>query len=343
MSVFAPQEVLFRKYPEMHKLWDDHERAHWIIHDADLRADVSQWRTGKITEREKAFIKMILRLFTQADTDVAASYIDRLLPLFKSLDAREMLLSFANREFTHMNGYKLLNDTLGYDSEEFMTEFLSFQEMRAKHEFLMEDADLSTPAGVALYLVKQIHAEGTSLFGSFAMLLAFSQHGKLPGMVSINKWSIPEESMHASGLAMLFREVVSEHPEIITDDFKLKAYDIARQVVVMEDAFIDLCFSVGGETVVDQASVKRYVRRVADYRMTQMGFKGQFDIAEDPLPWISYIVGNTFVNFFEATSVEYSKASMIGEFVYPKFSTEAREHLRPKPKRRAPTVAPAVQ
>ena len=80
----------------------------------------------------KEFIKMILRLFTQANTNVCAGYVEKLLPVFRNADARMMLLSFANREVTHQLGYKRLNDTLGYDSEEFMSEFLAFEEMQDK-------------------------------------------------------------------------------------------------------------------------------------------------------------------------------------------------------------------
>ncbi len=90
-----------------------------------------------------------------------------------------MLLSFANREVTHMLGYKRLNDTLGYDSEEFMSEFLDYSEIKEKHDFMIESVDLSTPSGIAEYLAKQVLMEGVNLFASFAMLLSFSKKGLL--------------------------------------------------------------------------------------------------------------------------------------------------------------------
>ena len=92
------KEVFITDYIQLQEILNEHERAHWIADEADMRTDVEQWKSGKIKEEEKSFVKMILRLFTQADTDVCSAYVNRLLPVFKHPDARTMLLSFANRE-----------------------------------------------------------------------------------------------------------------------------------------------------------------------------------------------------------------------------------------------------
>lgn len=316
MSITLPTEIFVPKYIKLQETLTEHERAHWVPDEAQMQTDVEQWKSGKITEPEKAFIKMILRLFTQADTDVCASYVEKLLPVFKNADARMMLLSFANREVTHMLGYKRLNDTLGYDTEEFMSEFLQYSEMKSKHDFMIESADLKSPTGVAEYLAKQVLMEGVNLFASFGMLLSFSQEGKLPGMVSINQWSIVDESLHVKGLCELFRQYLQEHPRIVNDKFKAKIYETARKVVEMEDSFVDLVYSVGHTTAVSKEQVKAYVRYVCDYRMQQLGLKPQFDVETQPIPWIDYITGNTLGNFFESTVVQYSKTSLVGDWVY---------------------------
>lgn len=316
MSLYQAQEVYTPRYLTLIEIYNSHERDHWIPDEADMRADVEQWKNGKIPAEEKAFIKMVLRLFTQNDKNISDAYVDRLLPLFKDFDARQMLKSFASREDCHVNAYKKLNDTLGYDSEEFMKEFLSFSQMKEKHDFMMESGDLTTPSGIASYLARQILMEGVNLFASFAMLLSFSQQGKLPGMVSVNQWSIADETSHVRGLCELFRLHLEENPSVINNAFKHGVYEVAREVIRLEDEFIDLCFSVGKTSVVDADSLKAYIRYVCDYRMQQMGFKPQFGITSNPIGWIDDITGNTFGNFFETTSVQYSKASMTGEWVY---------------------------
>lgn len=310
-------EIFVPRYQKLLDIYKKHERAHWIVDEADMSQDVVQWKDGTITEGQKAYIKMILRLFTQSDTDVCKGYVEKLLPAFKNADARIMLLSFASRETTHMLGYKHLNDTLGYDSHEFMSEFLSYKEMKDKHDFMIEDADLRSNKGKAEYLGKQILMEGVNLFAVFAMLLDFSRMGQLPGMVSINQWSVIDESMHAEGLTEMFTVFVEENPSVINEDFKKTMYSTARRVVELEDNFIDLCYSVDVPVKLAKQDLKDYIRYVCDYRMQQMGFKPQWNIEKNPLPFIETITGDSvFGNFFEATITAYSKDSLTGEWEY---------------------------
>lgn len=293
-----------------------HERGHWVTDEVDLRIDTEQWKIGKITPGNKAFLLMILRLFTQADSDVCSAYVNKLIPMFKAPDVQMMLLSFASRETTHVRGYRLLNETLGYDSVEFMSEFLKYSQMKDKHDFMIEEVPLETPAEKINYLAKQVLMEGVNLFGSFAMLMSFAQEGKVPGTVSVTNWSISDESHHVEGLSELFRIAILEHPKVVNSAFKASIYETARRIVTLEDEFVDLCYSVGENTAATADQVKAYIRYVCDYRMVQLGMKPQFGIKENPLPWMDLVSSNVFVNFFEATSVQYSKASLEGDWVY---------------------------
>ena len=310
-------EIFVPRYHKLQEILEKHERAHWIAAEADMTQDVTQWKDGTISPSRKAFIKMVLRLFTQSDTDVCAGYAEKLIPVFKNADARMMLLSFANREVTHILGYKRLNDTLGYDSKEFMSEFLEYKEMKTKHEFMIEQANLRSHKGIAEYLAKQILMEGVNLFASFAMLLNFSRLGLLPGMVSVNLWSTIDESTHVEGLTEIFRIFIEENPSVVNEEFKHIVYETARSVVKMEDDFIDLCYNVEAIKKLDKQDLKDYIRFVCDYRMQQMGFKAQFGIEKNPLPFIEEITGDGVLgNFFEATITSYSKDSLVGEWEY---------------------------
>lgn len=316
MSIVESTEIFVPTYLSLQEVLDKHERAHWNVDEADMRVDVEQWKNGKITDSEKAYIKMILRLFTQSDTNVAASYVERLLPIFKSADARMMLLSFASREVTHMKAYKKLNDTLGYDSAAFLSEFLSFSEMKEKHEFMIEAMPLQTPLQIAIYLAKQALMEGVNLFGPFSMLLSYAGEGKLPGMININKWSIRDESYHVAGLTDLLRIFLVENPEVVGNEFKAAVYTTYTEAIRLEDNSIDLAYSAGTNNNATADQVKAYVRYIGDYRMQQMGLKPQYGITDCPLPIVEQVTGNVLGNFFETTIVEYSKNSLAGEWVY---------------------------
>ena len=274
-----------------------HERVHWTEQDAKLGIDVTQWKNGKITEDEKNLISNILRLFTQSDVNVGQAYYDKLIPVIKNNEARNMFGSFAAREAIHQRAYALLSDTLGF-GEKFYFEFLEYNQMKEKHEFMIENIG-KTQHDFAVYLAKQTMMEGISLFASFAMLLNFDRLGKLPGMCDIVRWSMVDESIHIEGNCALFREFLEEHPSIVNDVFKKEVYRTARKLVKLEDSFIDRAFKLGGVDNLDKEDVKKYVRYVADYRLQQLGFKKNWHVKENPLEWIDSMMGKTFGNFFE--------------------------------------------
>lgn len=322
MSLTNYSEVYSPNYHSLVEITQKHEKIHWHEHEAKLNTDVEQWQQGKISEPEKDLVKNILRLFTQSDLNVGQGYYDKLIPVIKNNEARNMLGSFAAREGTHQRAYALLSDTLGF-GKDFYWEFLEYHEMKEKHEFMVES--IGKGAGdFAKYLAKQTLIEGVGLFASFAILLNFDRLGKLPGMCDVVRWSMADESVHVEGNSMLFRLFLEEHPRIVNDEFKREVYDCARNLVTLEDSFIDKAFSLGGVSNLTTAEVKAYMRYVTDYRLIQLGFKPNWDIEVNPLSWIDTLMGKTFGNFFEREIVEYAKANLTGNYQsgYPKPVTD---------------------
>ena len=316
MSLFKYSEVYSPKYLSLLEIAGTHERIHWTKEEVKLQDDVEQFKRGRITDDQKQFIKSILRLFTESDKNVAQGYLDVLMPLYKNNDARMMLMSFAAREAIHQTAYALLNDTLGY-GDDFYYEFKDWAEMKEKSDFMLFEFNSGDKIkdGI-MFLAKQTLIEGISLFASFVMLLNFDRSGLLPGMVDVNKWSIKDEGMHVSGNSELFKLSLKEKPQYVNDDFKKDIYDTARELVRLEDAFIDTCFQNREISNLKAQDVKDYIRYIADIRLTQLGLKANWGITKNPLPWVDMLVGKTEASFFERAVIEYSKGNLTGEWVY---------------------------
>jgi glutaredoxin 3 len=124
-------------YPWAVEITTRHEKAHWIEDELDLSEDVSDWKSGKVTQVEKDYVTNILRLFTQSDVAVGQNYYDQFIPKFKNNEIRNMLGSFAAREGIHQRAYALLNETLGLPDSEYHA-FLEYKEMVNKIEFMQE-------------------------------------------------------------------------------------------------------------------------------------------------------------------------------------------------------------
>ena len=87
--------------------------------------------------------------------------------------------------------------------ETIYNEFLTYQEMRDKHNFAESLLDSNDPLfQMALF---SGFIEGMQLFSSFAMLLNFTRFGKMRGMGQIVHWSTVDESLHTEAMIKLFR------------------------------------------------------------------------------------------------------------------------------------------
>jgi glutaredoxin 3 len=300
------------KYPWAVELTKKHEEIHWVEDEAELSEDVMDWKT-KLNDAEKDFITQVLRLFTQSDVQVGENYHELLIPKFRNNEARNMLSSFANREGVHQRAYALLNDTLGLPDEDFH-KFLEYTEMSDKIDF-MKQGDINSHTGLALSLAQSVFNEGLSVFASFVMLLNFQRYGKMKGMGTIVEWSIRDETLHVQGNAKLFREFCQEHPRIVNDELKSKIYQMAKDVVKLEDRFIKLAFNGLEMEGLTETDVKQYIRHIADRRLLQLGMKPNFKVKDNPLPWLDWVLnGASHDNFFEKRVTEYSVNGMEGDW-----------------------------
>lgn len=311
MSLLEYNKTYVPTHPHYVELTKKHEKIHWGEWEVKLDSDIDDWRLGRVSPQEKQFISSILRLFTQSDVTVGEDYYENLIPWIKNNEARNMLGSFAAREGVHQRAYALLNDTLG-KGEEFYLEFLEYKQMSDKIEWMITSSK-DIPALIKS-VAHQTLAEGVMLFASFAMLLNLQRFGVMMGMGDVNQWSIRDESVHIEGLTRLFRDLAAEFPQFIDDKFKLSIYELAREVVKLEDAFIDLVFDSGDSRGITREEVKQYIRSVTDYRMKQLGLKEQFNV-DNPFDWLQWLTSpNSVENFFENNTANYSKDSMTGSY-----------------------------
>ncbi len=299
-------------YPWAYEAWLKHEQAHWLHTEVPMLEDVKDWKK-KLTAEEKAFLTNIFRFFTQGDIDVAGGYVKNYLPYFKQPEIRMMLLGFAAREGLHIAAYSHLIETLGLPEVTY-SQFLEYQEMKDKHDYVMEVSSKNgDPASTATHIaVFSAFTEGMQLFSSFIMLLNFPRHGLMKGMGQIVTWSIVDETIHTESMLKLFKEYIKENPEIWNDELKGKIYTIAERMVELEDKFIDLC---GEARNLTKDQLKQYIRYIADRRLISMGLKGIFKVKKNPLPWVEEMINApVHGNFFENRVTDYAKGALTGSW-----------------------------
>ena len=300
------------QYPWAFEAYDQQQKMHWLPSEVPLAEDVRDWNE-RLNEKEKNLITQILKFFTQGDVDIAQAYLDNYIPKFKPPEIRMMLSSIATSEANHAHSYSLLNDTIGLPD----TEYKAFQEYKAmsdKHDYLFRSKGEGVEGMARELATFSAFGEGLQLFASFVMLLNFQRFGKMKGMCQIVTWSIRDESHHVDNMIKLFHALIDENKHIWNDDFKKTLYDVARDMVSLEDKFIDLAFEQGGVEGIEPDQIKQYIRHIADRRLLQLGLKPNFAVKDNPLPWLDWVLnGVEHTNFFENRATEYAKGSMTGD------------------------------
>ena len=300
------------EHPWMFDYYSQQNQMHWFPEDVPLHNDVKDWQT--MTAEEKNLLTQIFRLFTQSDVDVSSGYVDRYMKIFKKPEARMMMGSFNNMESIHQHAYSLLLDTVGMPEVEYKA-FADYEAMAAKHEYIdsvkvAKGDKRSIAKALAVY---SGFTEGLQLFSSFIILLNFPRFGKMKGMGQIITYSIRDESLHVEAMTKLFREFIQENIEIWDDDFKAEIYQACREMVDLEDRFLDLVFEQGNIEGLTKAEMQKYIRYIADRRLLQLGLKPNYNIKDNPLNWLDDVLGVEHQNFFEGRATTYMKAGMRGD------------------------------
>ena len=275
--------------------YDTMQKMHWLPSEVPLHEDIRDWNE-RLTKEEKNLINQILKFFTQGDVDIAKAYLDNYIPKFKPPEVRMMLSSFATAEANHAHAYALLNDTIGEPELLDFKAFQEYKEMADKHEYLFTDKGKGVQGLAREIACFSAFGEGLQLFASFVMLLNFQRYGRMKGMCQIVTWSIRDETHHVESMIKLFKTLVKENPNIWTEKFKASIYQTARDMVELEDKFIDLAFGMGPIEGLTAQEIKDYIRWIGNRRLIQLGLEPIYKVEKNPLTWLDTMLNLSLIH-----------------------------------------------
>ncbi len=298
-------------YPWCYEAWLTQQRIHWLPEEVPLAEDVRDWKKN-LSPAEKNLMTQIFRFFTQADVEVNNCYMKHYSRVFGPVEVQMMLGAFANMETVHIAAYSHLLDTVGMPELEYQA-FLKYKAMKDKYDYL-QTASMKSRHDIAKTMAMfGAFTEGVQLFASFAILMNFPRFNKMKGMGQIITWSVRDETLHCLSMIRLFRTFIEENPDIWTEKLQSEITECCREIVKIEDNFIDLAFEMGGVEGLEPQEVKDYIRYISDRRLQQLELEPIFGIDKNPLPWMDIMLnGAEHANFFENRATEYSKASTQG-------------------------------
>ncbi len=311
MSLLTPRPSYAPfEYDQAYKYWELQQQSHWLHTEVNMASDVNDWKMN-LTESEKLVVGNILKGFTQSEVFIQEYWSQMVGKWFKKPEIQMMAATFAAFESIHAVSYAYLNQSLGLED---FSAFLSEPTAKAKIDRLITTKGKSKEEIARSLAVFSAFNEGVNLFSSFAVLLNFSRFNKLKGVGQIIAFSIKDESLHSEAGCWLFRTLVSEFPEIWTDDLREEIYASARLTVELEDAFIDKAFEVGSVEGLDVADLKAFIRHRANCKLNDLGLKKNWKTVDKEalqrMEWFDVLSsGVSHADFFAARVTDYSKGS----------------------------------
>lgn len=259
-------------YPDADRYCDLQNSVHWLPNEVSLGSDIDDWKR-KMTDAEKALISQILKGFVATEIFIEDYWAAKVSRWFKHPEIQGMAVTFAAFERIHAKAYARLNEELHMlDFEAFVHEPTS----KAKIDRIMSVKGNDKVNIAKSLAVFSAFNEGVNLFSSFAILVSFQQRNLMKGVGKIIEFSIRDESLHSEAGCWLFRQLISEFPEIWTDELKQELYDSARTTVALEDDFIDRAFDTGPVEGIDPKDLKNYIRFRTNTKLADIGLKSNW-------------------------------------------------------------------
>ena len=311
MSILTPRATYAPfEYEQAYKYWELQQQSHWLHSEIAMSSDINDWKLN-LTESEKNLIGHILKGFTQSEVFIQEYWSQNVAKWFKKPEIQMMAASFASMESIHAVAYAYLNQSLGLED---FSAFLHEPTAKAKIDRLIETKGRSREDIAKSLAIFSAFNEGVNLFSSFAILLNFSRFNKMKGLGQIIAFSIKDESLHSEAGCWLFRTLIGENPDLLTDDLKKSLYDAARTTIDLEDAFIDKAFEMGEVEGLTSKDMRNFIRHRCNTKLEDLGLKKNWKNVDkesiDRMSWFDVLSGGvSHSDFFSSRVSDYSKGN----------------------------------
>ena len=312
MTLFTPRAAYAPfEYPMAFSMWELQQQSHWLHTEISLASDINDWKMN-LTEAEKNVIGHILKGFTQSEVFIQEYWGQMVGKWFKKPEIQMMAATFSAMESIHAVAYAYLNQSLGLED---FDAFLHEPTAKAKIDRLIGTKGKTKEEIARSLAIFSAFNEGVNLFSSFAVLLNFSRFNKLKGVGQIIAFSIKDESLHSEAGCWLFRTLMGEFPEILTDQLKEEIYDAARLTVELEDAFIDKAFMVGTIEGITAQDLKAFIRFRTNTKLGDLGLKKVWKNIDkqalENMAWFDILsAGVAHADFFAQRVTDYAKGTI---------------------------------
>ncbi|MBY0147053.1 ribonucleotide-diphosphate reductase subunit beta [Neobacillus niacini] len=306
-------------YPKMYDLYQTLLSNFWKPQEINMQDDIKQW--DFLSNHEK---DVFLRINTQlASLDsLQTPTMSQVMDYVSDSSFKAIFAVISQQEAVHNESYSYILSSLipvGDQNERF-NQAKSDHIVQKRNQLILdayeEFRQHPTPQSLFKLSVNSINLEGIYFYAGFAFFYHLARQQKMLKTSTMISYIQRDEMQHAYFIAQFIRILITEIPELHTDENTRYIYQTINEAVELEKEWAHYILAeIKGINI---AEFEGYVEYLANKRLRQLGLKNLYEERTNPMPWIQ-VFGDEMMNetksdFFEQKSRTYSKVSQSNGF-----------------------------
>ncbi|ANU21952.1 ribonucleotide-diphosphate reductase subunit beta [Planococcus donghaensis] len=306
-------------YPQMYDLYQALLANFWKAQEINMQDDIKQWDSLSSVEKD-----VFLRINTQlASLDsLQTPTMSQAMDYVTDSSFKAIFAVISQQEAVHTESYSYILSSLVSVSEQNarFNQAKSDPVVQKRNELILdayeEFRQNPTPQNLFKLSVNSINLEGIYFYAGFAFFYHLARQQKMLKTSTMISYIQRDEMQHAYFIAQFIRIMLTENPDLNTDENIQYIYTTIDKAVQLEKEWAH--YILADIEGLDLVEFEGYVEYLANKRLRQLGLDNLYEERNNPMPWIQVfgddMMNDTKSDFFEQKSRTYTKVSQSNGF-----------------------------
>ncbi|MCM3668620.1 ribonucleotide-diphosphate reductase subunit beta [Mesobacillus maritimus] len=306
-------------YPKMYDVYQALLSNFWKAQEINMQDDIKQWDSLSIQEKE-----IFLRINTQlASLDsLQTPTMSCVMDYVTDSSFKAIFAVISQQEAVHNESYSYILSSLVPVKEQNVRFDQVHQDpiVRKRNQLILDTYENfrqePTPDHLFKLCVGSTILEGIYFYAGFAFFYHLARQQKMLKTSTMISYIQRDEMQHAYFISQFTRILMTENPELQTEEHLEYVYQTIDKAVSLEKEWAHSIFV--GLDGIDLDEFDGYVEYLANKRLRQLGLENLYEERTNPMPWIQVfsdeMMNETKSDFFEQKSRTYTKVSQANGF-----------------------------
>jgi ribonucleoside-diphosphate reductase beta chain len=306
-------------YPQMYDLYQTLLSNFWKAQEINMQDDIKQWDSLSETEKD-----VFLRINTQlASLDsLQTPTMSQVMDYVTDSSFKAIFAVISQQEAVHNESYSYILSSLVplQEQNQRFNEAKDDPIVQKRNKLILDAYEQfrnePTPLHLFKLAVNSINLEGIYFYAGFAFFYNLARHQRMLKTSTMISYIQRDEMQHAYFISQFIRILLTENPELNTEENIDYIYRTIGEAVELEKEWSRYILKeIEG---IDLDEFENYVEYLANKRFRQLGLKNLYPERTNPMPWIHVfsdeMINETKSDFFEQKSRTYTKVTQSNGF-----------------------------